>query len=182
MTSSNCSRNLHLKKIAEIVDAQLAHAEKEQLSYRRLPRPAAPRPVAPPPGERARLAHQARAACPSSGRSSPSPSSASPASTAADPRLRRARLHRQGREHRLHRPHRRRQDRTRLRAAAQGPAERLPRPLRPRPGPLRRDVRLARRPLHAQARSTRSLRIDVLVIDELGYSTSSPSRPTSSSS
>ena len=104
------------------------------------------------PGDRARLAHQAAPGSPSSGRSSPFPSSASPASTQRQIRtFAELDFVAQGREHRLHRPDRRRQDRTRLGAAAQGAAERPPRRLHARAGSLRRDVRLARRPLDRAA-------------------------------
>ena len=88
----------------------------------------------------------------------------------------------QGGEHRLHRPDRSREDRTRLRTPAEGARERLPLPVRPRAGPVRRDVRLARRPLEPPAdqapragrRTCRSM--------SSGTSISSPSSRTSSSS
>ena len=75
-------KSLHLSRIAEILDEELPSAPRRRtLPIEKLLARLLRAAVAAPPGERARLAHQAAPACPSSGRSSPSPSSASPAST-----------------------------------------------------------------------------------------------------
>ena len=142
-------KNLQLRRMLEIYDEQLRAAEKEDVSYSEFVTAAAARPVASR-GRRALWPGASSApACPSNGRWRPSPSSASPASTASrsapspsstsSPRPRTSSS--------SARPVWARPDSPR--AAAQGAAERLPRPVHPRPGSVRRDVRVAGRPLHA---------------------------------
>src|SRR5665811_2532511 len=67
----------------------------------------------------------------------------------ADAHLRRTRLRRQAREPGVDGADRRRQNRTSLRASVEGFAERPSLSVHPRAGSVRRDVRLAGRPLHA---------------------------------
>ena len=161
-------KNLQLKTIAEILETSSTHGREEGAHLRGVP------------GRllRAEWHHRQenaltwrikRAGCPSTGPSRPFPSSASPASPAPDPQLRRTRLRRPGREHRLHRPHRRRQDRdwpaafsSRRSRTATAACSSRPRTSSTRCTP--------RSPTAPRASSLNRLaRIDVLLIDEMGY-------------
>ncbi len=147
-------KNLRLRRILEIYDEQLRAAEKEEVSYSEFLTAPGAGAVACPAGKRPGVAHpagqSARALVAGDVPLRP-PARRQPQ---ADPRVRRTGVHRQGREHRVHRQHRRGQDRTRLWDPAEGAGERLPLPVRPRPGPVRRDVCLAGRPLDAPAPQT----------------------------
>src|SRR2546425_3296467 len=122
-------RNLHLKKIAAIIDDELAHAEKHQLSYGAFL--ARTRPVPSSAGDGPGLADQAGAAPRDVDDRVVSLQTAARRQRQADPRARRPPDCRQSREPRLHWPNGRAGNGARVGAPAQGDSERVPRALHP---------------------------------------------------
>ena len=162
-------RNLHLKKIAAIVDDELAHADKHQLSYSAFLARLLRAQYHHRTGDRAGVADHAGAPARGVDHRIVSLQATARREREADPRARGPRVCRQGREPRVHWADRRGEDRTRVRAccskrsrtaiAGASSARRIS------------STRcMPRSPIARRAAcSTRCIRIDVLHIDELGY-------------
>ena len=147
-------KNLHLETHPGDLRRTGAGGPEGGRPLRRVPHPAAARAVARPAGERPGVAHPARqpARALVSGNFPLRPPTGRQPQT--DSHLSRTGVHRQGGKYRLHRRNRPRQNRLGLWSAAEGAGERLPRPVRPRPGPLRRNVCLAGRSFHPPVAQT----------------------------
>ena len=162
-------KNLKLRRILEIYDEQLRAAEKRGRFLHGVPPRSAARPVARAAGKRLGVAHPARQPARTLVAGNLSLRPPARRQPQADPRLRRTGVHRQSENIVFIGPTARRQNRTGFGHYAQGSGERLPLPVRPRAGSVRRNVCLAGRPLLPPTASNAWRVWTSLLIDELGY-------------
>ena len=142
-------KNLKLRRMLNVYDEQLRAAEKARRLLLGVRRRIVARAMARPAGKRAGVAHpqsQSAGTLVAGNVSLVAPARRQPQT---DPRLCRTRLRRQAREPGVGRADWRRQNGTGLRPPVEGLAERPPLPVHPRSGSVRRNVRIAGRPLHA---------------------------------